>query len=124
MCRIPSDLRPWHDPILDASAARRVIPPQRLEQNGGVNESTGNGPLIDLDEGYRAAYCFIRQFYERDGLKPESMFHLLSWIRLDGPRKSSDPAQWNDWVHSVSIAMERGTEVFADPVSPPLFKSE
>jgi hypothetical protein len=76
-------------------------------------------PLLNLDQGYLAAYCFIRQFYERDGLKPESMFFLLDWMRLEGPRMSGDPAQWSDWVKSVSEAMERGSEVFADPVSPP-----
>ena len=80
----------------------------------------GDEPLLTLDQGYLAAYYFIRQFYERDGRKPESMFFLLSWMELEGPRMSSDPAQWHDWVRSVSEAAERGTEGFTDPLPAPL----
>ena len=70
-----------------------------------------------------AAYYFIRQFYERDGRKPESMFFLLSWMELDGPRMSSDPAQWDDWLAAVAKSIESGaTETFANPLPAPLSK--
>jgi hypothetical protein len=87
-----------------------------------VTETDAAEPTLTLDQGYLAAYYFIRQFYERDGRKPESMFFLLAWMQLAGPRMSSDPAQWFDWTASVAEAMERGTAGFAEPLSPPLFK--
>jgi hypothetical protein len=85
-----------------------------------VSDSSASEPSLSLDDGYLAAYSFIRQFYERDGRKPESMFFLLLWMQLEAPRMSQDPAQWSDWVRSVSEARERGTEVFSDPISDPL----
>jgi len=87
-----------------------------------VTEPADDEPMLTVDQGYLAAYYFIRQFYERDGRKPESMFSLLSWMELDGPRLSSDPAQWFDWMNSVSHALERGEAGFADPLPQPLSK--
>ena len=84
-------------------------------------ETTSAEPLLTLDQGYLAAYQFIRQFYERDGRKPESMFLLLTWMQLEAPRMSSDPAQWHDWVGSVSKAIELGEQAaFSEPLSQPL----
>jgi hypothetical protein len=88
-----------------------------------VTEPETNEPLLTLDQGYLAAYHFIRQFYERDARKPESMFFLLSWMTLEGPRMSTDPAQWHDWLASVRKAIERGAdEAFAEPLPAPLSK--
>ena len=79
--------------------------------------------LLTVDQAYLAAYQFLRQFYERDGRKPESMFLLLSWMELEHPRMSSDPAQWDDWVKSVEAALARQPdEQFTEPLSPPLTK--
>jgi hypothetical protein len=84
-----------------------------------VNAPATDDTVLTLDEGYLAAYYFIRQFYERDGRKPESMFFLLSWMELDGPRMSSDPAQWHDWVASAAKAIGRGVDgAFADLPEP------
>ena len=84
-------------------------------------ETNSAEPLLTLDEGYLAAYQFIRQAYERDGRKPESMFHLLSWMQLEAPRISNDPAQWYDWVGSVTKAIELGARAaFSEPLSQPL----
>jgi hypothetical protein len=77
--------------------------------------------VLTVDQAYLAAYEFIRQFYERDSRKPESMFHLLSWMRLEQPRMSSDPAQWDDWLASVGSAISGGSEErFSAPLSAPL----
>jgi hypothetical protein len=70
-----------------------------------VTEPRNEDPLLTLDQAYRAAYYFIRQYYERDALKPESMFFLLVWMQLDAPRSSSDPAQWHDWLRSVEKSL-------------------
>jgi hypothetical protein len=79
--------------------------------------------LLTVDQAYLAAYQFIRQFYERDGRKPESMFLLLSWMELEHPRMSSDPAQWDDWLKSVEAALaQQPDEQFSEPLSPPLTK--
>jgi hypothetical protein len=77
--------------------------------------------LLTVDQAYLAAYEFIRQFYERDSRKPESMFHLLSWMQLEQPRMSSDPAQWNDWLASVGAAISLSPdEQFSEQLSAPL----
>jgi hypothetical protein len=76
-------------------------------------------PQLTLDQGYLAAYHFIRQFYERDSRKPEPMFHLLTWMELEGPRQSRDPAQWNDWLLSVEKAMQPGSTT-QQAIPPPL----
>jgi hypothetical protein len=79
--------------------------------------------LLTVDQAYLAAYEFIRQFYERDGRKPESMFLLLSDMELEAPRMTSGPAQWHDWVSSVAKAVEPGEHSpFSEPVSQPLTK--
>jgi hypothetical protein len=75
-----------------------------------MSDASTDEPRLTLDQGYLAAYEFIRQFYERDARKPESMFNLLSWMRLEGPRLSADPAQWHDWTTSVSQALDMGQE--------------
>jgi hypothetical protein len=87
-----------------------------------VTDSQEEELRLTADQGYLAAYYFIRQFYERDGRKPESMFLLLSWMELEGRRMSSDPAQWEDWMHSIDVALERGGDGFSDPPPPPLSK--
>lgn len=77
--------------------------------------------LLTVDQAYVAAYGFVRQFYERDGRKPESMFHLLRWMKLERPRQSDDPAQWFDWVASVERALAPSAEErCSEPISPPL----
>jgi len=78
-----------------------------------VPEATETEPTLTLDQGYAAAYYFIRQFYERDSRKPESMFFLLSWMELEGPRMSGDPAQWHDWLRSVEKALEHESGEFS-----------
>jgi len=79
--------------------------------------------LLTVDQAYLAAYEFIRQFYERDSRKPESMFFLLTWMKLEGTRMSHDPAQWNDWVASVGLAVSTSPdEQFSDVLSTPLTK--
>jgi hypothetical protein len=85
-----------------------------------VTDPRDGEPRLTADQGYVAAYYFIRQFYERDGRKPESMFLLLSWMELEGPRMSSDPAQWEDWMRSVDESLDRGAERFSDPLPAPL----
>ena len=88
---------------------------------GGVPDADPNEPLLTVDQAYLAAYQFIRQFYERDGGKPESMFLPMSWMELERPRQSYDPAQWSDWMKSVDRALKLNPEEqFAEPVSPPL----
>lgn len=85
--------------------------------------ASGSEPLLTLDQGYLAAYHFIRQFYERDARKSESMFFLLTWMRLEAPRMSADPAQWDDWLGAVTKALAEGTDrPFADPLPDPLSK--
>jgi hypothetical protein len=76
---------------------------------------------LTVDQAYLAACEFVRQFYERDSRKPASMFHLLSWIQLEQPRTSSDPAQGHDWLRSVGVAvsMDR-TDQFSAPLTAPL----
>ena len=77
--------------------------------------------LLTVDQAYLAAYQFIRQFYERDGRKPDSMFLLLLWMQLDAPRMSMDPAQWHDWIASIEKALELGdSSAFSEPLSAPL----
>jgi hypothetical protein len=84
-------------------------------------DPTTDEPLLTFDQAYLAAYYFIRQFYERDGRRPESMYFLLNWMRLQGPRMSSDPAQWHDWVTSTARAMDADpNQAFAEPLPPPL----
>jgi hypothetical protein len=86
-----------------------------------VTEPRTSEPLLTVDQGYLAAYYFIRQFYERDARKPESMFFLLSWMELDAPRSSRDPAQWSDWQLSVGKALQRRNEDFSfEPLPSPL----
>jgi hypothetical protein len=76
--------------------------------------------FLSLDDAYVAAWFFIRQFYERDGRKPESMFLLLNWMRLDAERATADPAQWSDWMASVGQALSRDKSDLRLPeVSPP-----
>jgi hypothetical protein len=78
-------------------------------------------PLLTLDQAYVAAWFFIRQFYERDGMKPRSLFFLLEWMQLVGKRDSSDPAHWHDWLIAVETAVQRDGDDFRfPPVSPPL----
>jgi hypothetical protein len=77
--------------------------------------------VLTVDQAYLAACEFIRQFYERDSRKPQSMFHLLSWMQLEQPRESSDPAQWQDWLACVGAAISMGSdEQFSIPLSQPL----
>jgi hypothetical protein len=86
-----------------------------------MTEVTKAEPSLTLDQGYAAAYYFIRQFYERDGRKPESMFFLLCWMELEGPRQTSDPAFWNDWLSSVAKAIEHKSGDFSsEPLPEPL----
>jgi hypothetical protein len=88
-----------------------------------MSDLSNDEPLLNLDQGYRAAYDFIRQFYERDSRKPESMFNLLSWMQLQGSRVSADPAQWHDLVTSVSRSVELGEEeLLSEPLSQPVSK--
>jgi len=88
-----------------------------------MTETSTSEPLLTLDQGYLAAWHFIRQFYERDARKPESMFLLLTWMALDAPRMSSGPAQWDDWMGAVAKATEQGIEgTFAESLSHPLTK--
>ena len=88
-----------------------------------MSDLSNDEPLLNLDQGYRAAYDFIRQFYERDSRKPESMFNLLSWMQLQGSRVSADPAQWHDLVTSVSRSVELGEEeLLSEPLSRPVSK--
>ena len=75
-------------------------------------------PLLTLDEAYVAAWYFVLQFYERDGVKPESMFFLLDWMQLVGKRESSDPALWHDWLASVQKALDRESGDFHFPPIP------
>jgi hypothetical protein len=85
-----------------------------------MSDANTDEPRLTLDQGYLAAYEFIRQFYERDDRKPESLFNLLVWMRLDGPRLSADPAQWHDWTLSVGKALDVGHEAIqSEPLSPP-----
>ena len=87
-----------------------------------MEQDLTNEPQLTLDQAYLAAYDFIHQFYERDGLKPESMFHLITWMELERPRESSDPAMWPDWINSVAKITGTGTEeLFAESVSQPQF---
>jgi len=77
-------------------------------------------PLLTLDQAYLAAYCFIRQFYERDATTPASMFHLLAWMDLEGDRQTHDPAQWHDWLQSVDRVLTDGSTVMStDPLPQP-----
>ena len=78
-------------------------------------------PLLTYEQAYIATYHFIHQFYERDTAKPTSMFFLLSWMALDGPEQSSDPAQWFDWLKSArkAIDMDR-SDAFEEHLSQPL----
>lgn len=85
-----------------------------------VTDSQHEEVRLTADQGYLATYYFLRQFYERDGRKPESMFLLLHWMELAAPRSSSDPAQWDDWMKSIDTALERGSDGFSEPLSPPL----
>ena len=60
------------------------------------------------------------QFYERDTRKPESMFHLLTWMQLEGPHESHDSVQW----HRLDDLGRQGTRPAPDdlrlpPVSRP-----
>jgi hypothetical protein len=87
-----------------------------------VTDAQNPEPLLTIDQSYLAAYHFIRQFYERDARKPESMFLLLSWMTLEAPRTSSDPAQWHDWLGAVAKAVTAGmdgafTEALSEPIS-------
>jgi hypothetical protein len=85
-----------------------------------MSDASVDEPRLTLDQGYLAAYEFIRQFYERDSLKPESMWNLLQWMQLEGTRLSVDPAQWDDWTTSVSKALGSGQEtLLSQPLSPP-----
>jgi hypothetical protein len=85
-----------------------------------MSDARADEPRLTLDQGYVAAYEFIRQFYERDSHKPESMWNLLQWMQLEGTRLSADPDQWHDWATSVSKALDSGQEaVMSQPLSPP-----
>jgi hypothetical protein len=86
-----------------------------------VNNPADDEPSLTLEQAYIAAYHFIHQFYERDAEKPVSMFFLLSWMALDGPGQSSDPAQWFDWLESVKKSIEIDTSLaFEEDISQPL----
>lgn len=75
-------------------------------------------PSLTIDQGFQAAYHFIRQFYERDARKPESMFLLLTWMEMEGPRQTRDPAQWEDWLVSVGKARDSSADL-PGPLPPP-----
>ena len=77
-----------------------------MRQNVDVADTPLDEPLLTLDQSYMAAYYFIRQFYERDTIKPRSMFFLLVWMQLEAPRQTSDPASWHDWIRSVDKAIK------------------
>jgi hypothetical protein len=90
-------------------------------QDRAVPDPEPNEQLLTVDQAYLAAYQFIRQFYERDGRKPKTMFLLMSWMEMEHPRQSDDPAQWSDWMKSVDRALKlTPEEQFAEPISPPL----
>jgi hypothetical protein len=91
-----------------------------IRQYGTLPDIDPDNQVLTVDQAYLAAYEFIRQFYERDSRKPVSMFHLLSWMQMEQPRESSDPAQWYDWLTSVGTAISQGSdEQFSIPLSQP-----
>jgi hypothetical protein len=59
--------------------------------------------FLTLEEAYRAAYHFVLQYYGRERITPFML--MLSDMKLDGKRQTSDPAHWNDWLASVEKAL-------------------
>ena len=62
-------------------------------------------PALTLDEAYRAMYQFVAQYYGRE--HSMRLFLMLASMDLepgDDPRRTSDPATWEDWLASVEAA--------------------
>jgi hypothetical protein len=64
-------------------------------------------PMLTLDEAYRAAFHFIKQYYEREPITPfVLMLHSMTpWAENGNLRQTSDPATWHDWMSSVNAAL-------------------
>jgi hypothetical protein len=60
-------------------------------------------PFLTLEEAYRAAYYFVLQYYGRERITPFML--MLSSMKLEGKRQTSDPAHWDDWLASVEKAL-------------------
>lgn len=69
--------------------------------------TVGDDRHLTLDEAYRAAFHFIRQYYEREPMVPFMlMLHSMTPSAPGSdPRSTSDPATWDDWMASVTAAL-------------------
>jgi hypothetical protein len=96
---IANDAPPWPDGASEIRVADAEHPP------------------LMLDAAYRATYHFIAQYYGCERITP--LFRMLCSMDLepgDDPRRTSDPATWEDWLASARVARASLT---LPPLPPP-----
>jgi len=59
-------------------------------------------------EAFEAMRSFVAQFASREPEGNRLAFQLLLvWTEIDSDEQTSDPAQWHDWLRSVTEARSR-----------------
>ena len=99
--RPPRPPRGHADARASNARARSAVHPQT------VRMTDPDEPMLTLDEAYRAAFHFIKQYYEREPITPfVLMLHSMTpWAENGNLRQTSDPATWHDWMSSVNAAL-------------------